>query len=129
MRISEAAQRLGTTPRMLRYREGLGLLPPGADAPRMHRQYDQRDLSAAGWAAVLEQRYEVSPQALAFALRALADPAVAADVAELGRLTGRVVPPTRALDFDQLKAQRLLAGYRRQPSPGTPAGRRGGRGG
>ena len=28
MRITEAAQRLGTSPRMLRYREALGLLPP-----------------------------------------------------------------------------------------------------
>ncbi len=27
MRITEAAQRLGTSPRMLRYRETLGLLP------------------------------------------------------------------------------------------------------
>src|SRR5258708_26697253 len=28
MRITEAAQRLGTSPRMLRYRDSLGLLPP-----------------------------------------------------------------------------------------------------
>ena len=28
MRITEAAQRLGTSPRMLRYRDLLGLLPP-----------------------------------------------------------------------------------------------------
>ena len=128
MRISEAAGQLGVTARMLRYREGLGLLPPSADVPGMHRQYDRQDLAAAAWAAVVEQRYAVSPKALAFALRALADPAVAADVAELGRLTGRVVPPTRALDFDQVKAQRLLAGYQRQPGPGTAEGRRGDRG-
>ena len=127
MRISEAARRLGTTPRMLRYREGLGLLPVAADAPGMHRQYHQPDLVAAAWAALVEQRYDVSPQALAFALRALADPAVAADVAELGRLTGRVSPPTRALDFDQLKAQRLLEGYQRPTSPGTASQHRSGR--
>ncbi len=112
MRITEAAKRLGTTPRMLRYREGLGLLPAGAEQPGMHRQYDHEDLAAAAWAAVVEQRYGVSPQALAFALRAVAEPGVAADVAQLGRLTGRISPPTRALDFDQLKAQRLLRGYR-----------------
>jgi MerR family transcriptional regulator, copper efflux regulator len=129
MRISEAAGRLGTTPRMLRYREALGLLPPGADTPGMHRQYDRDDLAAAAWAAVVEQRYTVSPAALAFALRALADPAVAADVAQLGRLTGRVSPPTRALDFDQLKAQRLLEGYQRPTSPGTRSQHRHGRAG
>ncbi len=34
MRITEAAQRLGTSPRMLRYREALGLLPPlGGSGP------------------------------------------------------------------------------------------------
>ncbi len=31
MRITEAARRLGTSPRMLRYREDLGLLPPVRD--------------------------------------------------------------------------------------------------
>jgi DNA-binding transcriptional MerR regulator len=110
MRITEAASRLGTTPRMLRYREGLGLLPPGAEEPGRHRQYAGSDLAAAGWAATVEQRYGVAPQALAFALRALSDPAVAADVARLAELTGRAraAAATRALDFDQLKAQRLL---------------------
>src|SRR6202008_3894425 len=33
MRISEAAKRLGMSPRMLRYREDLGLLPPLRDRP------------------------------------------------------------------------------------------------
>src|SRR4051812_39297142 len=108
MRITEAAHRAGTTPRMLRYREGLGLLPPAADAPGRHRQYDDVDVTAARWAATVEQRYGVAPQVLAFALRALTDPAVAADVSRLGELTGRGAAPTRALDFDQTKAQRLL---------------------
>ena len=111
MRISAAAAELGTTPRMLRYRESLGLLP-GAGEPGQHRRYDADDLAAAALATSLEQRYDVSPTALAFALRALADPRVAADVAQLGVLTGRVMAPTRALDFDQLKAQRLLPGPR-----------------
>ena len=124
VRISEAATRLGTTARMLRYRESLGLLRPGADSAGMHRQYDHADLAAAAWAMAVEQRYSVSPQALSFAVRALVEPAVAADVAQLGRLTGRVTPPTRVLDFDQLKAERLLQGYPRPTSPGTPPGRR-----
>ena len=38
MRITEAAQRLGTSPRMLRYRDMLGLLPPvRAAAPARSR--------------------------------------------------------------------------------------------
>ena len=36
MRISEAARRLGMSPRMLRYREDLGLLPPVREASRGH---------------------------------------------------------------------------------------------
>jgi MerR family transcriptional regulator, copper efflux regulator len=114
MRITEAARRLGTTPRMLRYRESLGLLPLAADGPGRHRRYDDEDLASARWAAVVEQRYDVSPRALAFALRSQTDPAVAADVRRLGELTGALAPATRALDFDQLKAQRLLLA--RQPT-------------
>ena len=108
MRISAAASLIGTTGRMLRYRESLGLLPPAAQEPGRHRQYDEEDLAAAAWAATVERRYAVPPQALAFALRAVCDPAVAADVARLGELTGRLAGATRALDFDQVKAQRLL---------------------
>jgi MerR family transcriptional regulator, copper efflux regulator len=113
MRITEAARALRTTPRILRYREALGLLPPASDAPGRHRTYDQDDLAAAAWAASVEQRYGVPPQALGFALRAVSEPSVAADVRRLGELTGRITPATRALDFDQLKAQRLL----RRPVP------------
>jgi MerR family transcriptional regulator, copper efflux regulator len=112
MRISEAARALGTTPRILRYRESVGLLPAAALAPGRHRQYEPEDLAAADWAATVEQRYAVSPQALAFALRVMSETRVAADVFRLGELTGRLTPSTRALDFDQLKAQRLLAGRR-----------------
>jgi DNA-binding transcriptional MerR regulator len=108
MRITEAARRLGTTPRMLRYREALGLLPLAAETPGRHRRYDDEDLAAVRWAALVEQRYGVSPRALAFALRSQTDPVVAADVRRLGELTGALAPATRALDFDQLKAQRLL---------------------
>ncbi|MGH3193922.1 MAG: MerR family transcriptional regulator, partial [Streptosporangiaceae bacterium] len=69
MRISEAARRLGTSPRMLRYREDLGLLPrlrdPLSGAARQfgpsHRQFDEADLEAVAAARELERRYDISP--------------------------------------------------------------------
>jgi MerR family copper efflux transcriptional regulator len=131
MRITEAARRLDMTPRMLRYRESLGLLPPlrpavrrpaagqlsarpaagPADPPLAgrHRQFTDADLAAVALGASLERRYDISPVALAFGIRVLADARVRADVAELGRRIGRIQPPaTRALDFEQERAQRLL---------------------
>jgi MerR family copper efflux transcriptional regulator len=147
MRITEAAQRLGTSPRMLRYRDSLGLLPavrehrpsrrtrrpaspphlgqapsvpprpgqrpeapPAPAAP--HRRFDQHDLDAVALALAIERRYDITPAALAFGLRVLAEPAVRADVAELGRRIGRIpraAPAARALDFEQERALRLLS--------------------
>ena len=124
MRITEAARRLDMTPRMLRYRESLGLLPalrhagrgrarqrpPTAPVARTaHRQFTDGDLSAVALGVSLERRYDISPAALAFGLRVLADPRVRADVAEFGRRIGRIQPPpARALDFEQERALRLL---------------------
>ncbi len=48
MRITEAAQRLDTSPRMLRYRDLLGLLPPVREPPAAGRRGRIR---AAGRAA------------------------------------------------------------------------------
>ena len=116
MRITEAAQALGTSPRMLRYRESLGLLPrtrrprrPGpADAAR-HRQFTEADLAAVALGLAIERRHDISPAALAFGIRVLADPRVRAEVAELGRRLGRIAPPpARALDFEQERALRLM---------------------
>jgi len=126
MRIAEAARRLDMTPRMLRYRESLGLLPPlrhaarrpgshrpagppGSAAAGLHRQFTDNDLAAVALSLALERRYDISPAALAFGIRVLADPRIRAEVAELGRRLGRVQPPpARALDFEQERAQRLL---------------------
>ncbi len=122
MRITETAQRLGISPRMLRYRESLGLLPavrggvaahrgptaaPGAPG---HRQFSATDLEALSLGLAIEQRYDISPAELAFGLRVLADPAARAQVAELGRRIGRIRPlPAMALDFEKERAQRLLS--------------------
>ena len=130
MRITEAAQRLGTSPRMLRYRDLLGLIPPVREAtptadrapsgrPRGHRRFGDDDLAAVAQALRIEQRYDISPAALAFGLKVLTEPGVRADVAELGRRLRRIAPPpARALDFEQERARRLL----RLPAGGQPAG-------
>jgi MerR family transcriptional regulator, copper efflux regulator len=107
--ITAAARRLRTTPRMLRYRESLGLLPTHG-APGAHRRYDEEALRAAAYAITLEQAYDVSPSALAFALRVLNDPVVNADVRRLSQLTGPGSASLAALDFEQEKARRLLVG-------------------
>jgi len=132
VRITEAAQRLGTSPRMLRYRDLLGLLPPVREpAPgrrgvysasgnggavtspsgrsAQHRQFGEDDLAAVSLALGIEQRYDISPAALAFGLRVLTEPGVRAEVAELGRRIGRIRPlPARALEFEKERALRLL---------------------
>ena len=137
MRISEAARRLGTSARMLRYREDLGLLPqvrdqlprPSVERPRWspgarhghpaavhgqpgpaHRQFSEADLEAVAAALELERRYDISPASLAFGLRVLAEPPIRAAVADLGRRLGRIpATPGRALDFEKERALRLLS--------------------
>jgi len=126
MRITEAARRLGLSPRMLRYRESLGLLPPArpsrpGDAPTAspgHRKYGEDELRAAELALELEQRFGVGPAELAFGLRVLAEPGVAARIRELGERTGRLKPPsTRALDFEKERALRWLGTPVEPPRP------------
>ncbi len=148
MRITEAAQRLDTSPRMLRYRDLLGLLPlvrepaatsgrgiipaagragagragagragagragagrAGAGRAGRHRQFGEDDLAAVSLALEIEQRYDISPAALAFGLRVLTEPGVRAEVAELARRIGRIRPlPAQALEFEKERALRLL---------------------
>lgn len=117
MRITEAAARLGMSPRMLRYREELGLLPPLRDRPygrgHAHRQFTEEDLAAITSALAIERRFDTTPAALAFGLRVLTDPAVRAAVADLGRRTGHVAAGPgagRALDFEKERALRALGG-------------------
>ena len=184
MRITEAAQRLDTSPRMLRYRDLLGLLPPvrepaaagraadrtgreragtgpsgtgpsgtgpsgtgpsgtgpldarqagtgpagtgGAGGGRAgrHRQFGEDDLAAVSLALEIEQRYDISPAALAFGLRVLTEPGVRAEVAELARRIGRIRPlPARALEFEKERALRLLNLAPRRTPPTRVAGSR-----
>lgn len=93
---------------MLRYRESLGLLSTSGRGGGAHRRYGESELRAAAASIGLEMRYDVSPKALAFALRTLSEPQVHADVRELARMCGLLPWQLAALDFDQQKAQRLL---------------------
>jgi len=75
-----------------------------------HRQFTQADIDAVAHGLAIEQRYDISPAALAFGLRVLADPAARAAVADLGRRIGRIRPlPVMAMDFEKERALRLLA--------------------
>ncbi len=109
---------------MLRYRDTLGLLPglrptAGSAAATPHRQFGQEDVEAVALALAIERRYDISPAALAFGLRVLAEPPVRAEVAELGRRIGRIpAPAARALDFEQERALRLLSMGRRPAQSG-----------
>ena len=115
MRITEAARRLGTSPRMLRYRDLLGLLPPVRDARAgrggsAHRRFDDEDLAAMTMALDFERRYDVSPAAVSFGMRVLTEPRLRAELAEFGRRIGRIPPPpVRALEFEKERALRLLS--------------------
>jgi hypothetical protein len=98
---------------MLRYREDLGLLPPLRDRPAgrgpAHRQFTDEDLAAITTAVRIEQRYDITPAALAFGLRVLTEPTVRAAVTDLGRRTGHMpATPGRALDFEKERALRAL---------------------
>src|ERR1700735_3094609 len=113
MRITEAARRLGTSPRMLRYRDSLGLLPglrPGGGPASPHRQFSELDLAAVSLGLEIERRYDVTPAALAFGLRVGAARGVGAGAPGRARGIGGGRPPAaRALDFEQERALRLLS--------------------
>jgi len=128
MRITEAAARLGMSPRMLRYREDLGLLPPLRDRPygrgHAHRQFTEEDLATITAGLAIERRFDITPAALAFGLRVLTDPAARAAVADLGRRTGHVPAGPgagRALDFEKERALRALGGAPHGPAARLPA--------
>lgn len=100
--ISGAAERLAITPRSLRYRELLGLVPVRHGSGR-HRRFSAEDLASIRAILAIEQQYHVGPSEVAFALRALSDPVLA------GRLRATMdAPESRALEFEQAKAERLL---------------------
>ena len=108
MSAEEAAKRLNSTARIVRYRERLGLLRPGR-VPRLHRRFTQEDLAALRLADSIERSYGASPGELAFALRALTSSVLASKIETLAQITGRLVATSAVLNFEQQKALALLA--------------------
>ena len=106
MRVGDAARQVGTSARMLRYAEQLGLVAPARTAGG-YRDYGEGDLAAAAYALELQARHGVTPAALAFGLRVLEDPEVAGSLRRLAWLRSGSEPFT-ALDFETAKARRLL---------------------
>lgn len=104
----EAAARLNSTARIVRYREHLGLLRPGRE-PRKHRRFTEGDLAALRLAEAIERSFSASPSEVAFALRALTTPSLAARIEALAESTGRRVATSAMLNFEQQKALALLA--------------------
>jgi MerR family transcriptional regulator, copper efflux regulator len=130
MRITEAARRLGMSPRMLRYREDLRLLPTLRPLRAGHRQFSEADLDAVRFVVSVERRFDVSPSELSFALRVLSDPVARAAVTEAGRRIGRLpqpAAPVRAVDFEKERALRALGrpGVRKLRSDHEPCRTRG----
>jgi len=103
----EAAERLNTTARIVRYREHLGLLGPGREA-RRHRRFTEEDLAALRLAEGIERSYGAAPGEVAFALAALTSPSLAAEIKALAEATGRLVASNAILNFEQQKALALL---------------------
>src|SRR5258707_6375593 len=83
---------------------------PIVDHAARHRQFGAADIDAVALGLAIEQRYDISPAALAFGLRVLTDPAARTAVAELGRRIGRIRPlPVMAMDFEKEPPLRLPA--------------------
>jgi MerR family transcriptional regulator, copper efflux regulator len=103
MRIGEAAERTGWSPRMLRYLESTGLVVP----QRTHsgyRSYGVRELNQLRALRQLRRRFRVDIGEVAFAERLRREPDLRAALDTW--LHGRGVD---ALDWEQRKHERLLA--------------------
>jgi MerR family copper efflux transcriptional regulator len=103
MRVGEAAERTGWSPRMLRYLEATGLVVP----KRTHsgyRAYGVRELNQLRALRQLRRRFQVDIGEVAFAERLRREPDLRAALETW--LHGRGVD---ALDWEQRKHERLLA--------------------
>ena len=103
MRVGEAAERAGWSPRMLRYLESTGLVVPNRTRSG-YREYGVRELNQLRALRQLRRRFRVDIDEVAFAERLRREPDLRAALETW--LHGRGVD---ALDWEQRKQERLLA--------------------
>ncbi len=108
--VSQAAQRTGWSPRMLRYLESTGLVIPARSASG-YRRYGEHDLELLRGVAELRRRFDVELDDVAFVVRLRREPDLR-DAVERW-LAGATVPAEGAAEADwiaweQRKQEQLL---------------------
>ena len=109
--VSQAAERTGWSPRMLRYLESTGLVVPERSAAG-YRRYGPADLDLLRGLAELRRRFDVELDDIAFVVRLRRSPELRAAVEAW--LAGTTVPAEGAseadwIEWEQRKHERLLA--------------------
>jgi MerR family copper efflux transcriptional regulator len=109
--VSQAAERTGWSPRMLRYLESTGLVVPERSAAG-YRRYGPADLDLLRGLAALRRRFDVELDDIAFVVRLRRSPELRAAVEAW--LAGTTVPAEGAseadwIEWEQRKHERLLA--------------------
>lgn len=108
--VSQAAERTGWSPRMLRYLESTGLVIPARSASG-YRRYGEHDLELLRGLAELRRRFDVELDDIAFVVRLRREPELR-DAVE-SWLAGATVPAAGAAEADwiaweQRKHEQLL---------------------
>ena len=108
--VSQAAERTGWSPRMLRYLESTGLVVPER-SPSGYRRYGEPELHLLRRLADLRRRFSVELDDVAFVVRLRREPELRAAVEDW--LAGATVPAEGASEADwiaweQRKHERLL---------------------
>jgi MerR family copper efflux transcriptional regulator len=108
--VSEAAERTGWSPRMLRYIELSGLVVP-ARSEAGYRLYDLRELNQLRSLAELRRRFGVEISEVGFVVRLQRDPALraAVDTWLAGQPAQPDAPAPAWVEWEQRKQERLLA--------------------
>jgi DNA-binding transcriptional MerR regulator len=104
LKVSEAAERAGWSPRMLRYLERFGLVSPQR-TPAGYRLYRLRELNQLRSLAELRERFDIEISDLVFAARLRREPELRKAVD--GWLAG--ADDLAWVEWEQRKHERLLA--------------------
>jgi MerR family transcriptional regulator, copper efflux regulator len=108
--VSEASERTGWSPRMLRYIERCGLVVP-ARSPKGYRLYDLREINQLRSLAELKRRHHVEIGDVAFVARLEQEPGLRAAVRTwlAGQPAQPDAPAPAWVEWEQRKQERLLA--------------------